>query len=51
MSIVGPRPERPFFVDQFNQKTRITIYVTMYVRGLLAMPKFMGSMLLTTIVN
>ena len=33
------------------RKTRITIYVTMYVRGLLAMPKFMGSMLLTTIVN
>ena len=30
MSIVGPRPERPFFVDQFNQETRITIYVTMY---------------------
>ena len=33
------------------RKTRITIYVTMYVQGLPAMPKFMGSMLLTTIVN
>ncbi len=51
MSIVGPRPERPFFVDQFNQENP-NYYLRHNVRrGLLAMPKFMGSMLLTTIVN
>ena len=32
MSIVGPRPERPFFVDQFNQENP-NYYLRHNVRG------------------